>query len=136
MTEWVQPEDEAVRNLAITALACRGTGRHNFGNLLSHLRRGDKVAAVKLGQIDLEVACEGNCGVVLHVAYSLRGQLVSRHVDYSGAKDNNGNSTYLMPKGSGRLHPEDARGELFERLGYGGAAKKPKAGKNHLRAVA
>lgn len=121
MTDYVQPGDRALADLALASIGCRSRSRHTFPPMLSLLQQG-RYEVVSVGSVRIESPCLGECGVIEVMEVNFSGQRVSRYLDYSGAKDDEGNNTYLMPKGSGRLHPEDACGELFSRLKIG--AKK------------
>lgn len=119
MTDWISPEDEKLKNLNQEALDCRSSGRHNFGKLREEVEDGRYVVELNLKQMSLEIPCKDGCGVLLKVSYMVHrhpGRQISRSLDYSMAVDADGNPTYLFPKGSGRLHPEDARAEVFDRL--------------------
>lgn len=121
---WADPS--TARSLPAAAIDCRSDGRHDFGRIADHIRSGNWVTSLTLKGVVFRIPCgQGltdkagrplGCGVHLDVAYTLKGHCITRSVDYSTAKDENGESTYLLPKGSGRLHPEDARGALFEQM--------------------
>lgn len=113
------PGDARAKALSDAALICRQRRLHPTIDLISALMGTDPERCTKImdgGVTRLERTClTPGCNVLVIDIYDPIGRKVYHALRYP--KDEDGNELYLLPKGTGRMHPEDAAIEIWARYG-------------------
>lgn len=111
--------DARAKALSDAALICRQRRLHPTIDLISALMGTDPEKCTKTVEVGItrlvRVCLTPGCDVLVIDEYDSVGRKLYHDLKYP--KDAEGNELYLLPKGTGRMHPEDAGMEIWARYG-------------------